>query len=64
MKQLQSPQGDAQKLIEQALQQPGVADVMKAYQELKPITDMFAVYSRAMETKWIISGSTSSNLEQ
>lgn len=60
----QSAQADVQKLIEEALQQPGVADVMKAYQQLKPITDLFSAYSRALEHKWIISGSTRSHLQQ
>lgn len=52
-------QNDSQSLIEQALRQPGVADVMQAYQNARIYYSSFCEYSELSERTWNVTDATS-----
>jgi hypothetical protein len=46
-------------LLKQAMECPGVADVMQMYQAQQPALDAYAKAQRAIATRWVMSVSTS-----
>lgn len=57
-------QQQANRLLEEALKQPGVADAMRVYQSFKPITDVLTQYNHATYPRVAFTGSDSSTLRQ
>lgn len=47
-------------LLEQAMKQPGVADVARLYEAYRPSIDAHAEAQRAIAPKWVFFTSTSS----
>lgn len=52
-------QNDSQSLIEQALRQPGVADVMQVYQNAQIYYSSFCEYSELNERTWSVTDAIS-----
>lgn len=53
-------QRQVQELLEKAMQQPGVAEVVKLYEAQRSSTEAFTKAQHAVSNRWIVSSSTSS----
>lgn len=49
-------------LLEQAMKQPGVAEVMEAYESQRTAVDAFTEIENAVAPRWIMSSSTSTSI--
>ena len=57
-------EGQVKALLEQAMKQPGVAEIMQAYEPQKAVMESLDRAQQALAPRWVVSSSaSSSNLE-
>ncbi|HLB30664.1 MAG TPA: hypothetical protein VJN91_03980 [Gammaproteobacteria bacterium] len=58
---MENIQKQVAELLEKAMAQPGVADLMQLYEAQKSSVDAFAQADQAVAPRWVIYSSTSSS---
>lgn len=58
---MENIQRQVDELLEKAMAQPGVSDMMRLYQAQKPAIDAHAQAQQALAPRWVVFSSTSSS---
>ena len=58
---MENIQRQVDELLEKAMAQPGVSDMMRLYEAQKPAIDAYAQAQRAIAPRWVVFAATSSS---